>query len=92
MVPVGLVEKDPTKGTFHMTQHYSKEDNLGVSMNSQLDSDDFLTCWNSAYTMANYVSAPFLDPPPPFFSVTLVLVHEHALFCTHAIVRDTCNG
>ena len=66
-VPVGLVKKDPTKGTFQMIQHFLKEDELGVSVNSQMDSDDFPTCWHSAYTMANYVSAPFLDPPPAFF-------------------------
>ena len=41
-VPVGLVEKDPDKGTFHMIQHFSKIDKLGVSVNSQLDLDDFL--------------------------------------------------
>ena len=54
-VPVGLVEKDSSKGTFCMIQHFSKEDELGISVNSQIDSDDFPTCWHSAYTMAGYV-------------------------------------
>jgi len=58
-VPVGLVEKDPIKGTFCMIQHFSKKDELGVSINSQLDSDNFLTCWDSAYTMADYVRLPY---------------------------------
>jgi len=54
-VPVGLVEKDPSKGTFHMIQHFSKEDELGISVNLQIYSDDFPTYWNSAYTMVEYV-------------------------------------
>jgi len=44
-VPVGLMEKDPSKCTFHMIQHFSKEHALGVSVNSQLDSDNFPTRW-----------------------------------------------
>ena len=44
-VPVGLVEKDPSKGTFRMIQHFSKEDTLGMSVNSQLNSDNFPTRW-----------------------------------------------
>jgi len=58
-VPVGLVEKDPIKGTFRMIQHFSKKDELGVSVNSQLDSEDFPTRWHSAYTMADYVRLPY---------------------------------
>ena len=33
-VLVGLVKKDPTKGTFRMIQHFLKEDEFGVSVNS----------------------------------------------------------
>ena len=54
-VPVGLIEKDPSKGTFCMIQHFLKEDALGMSVNLQLNLDDFLTHWHSAYTMADYV-------------------------------------
>ena len=89
-VPVGLVEKDPAKGTFRMIQHFSKEDELGVSVNSQLDSDDFPTHWHSAYTMADYVRLPCCQPshpvffatvcPPPFLSALMCLV------CTHVPV------
>ena len=56
MVPIGLVEKDPVKGTYHLIQHFSKQDKFGVSVNLQLNSDDFPTQWYSAYTMACYVS------------------------------------
>ena len=54
-VPVGLVEKDSSKWTICMMQHFSKEDKLGISVNLQIDSDDFPTCWLSAYTMVEYV-------------------------------------
>ena len=40
-VPVGLVEKDLARATFRMIQHFLKEDEFGVSVNSQIDSDDF---------------------------------------------------
>ena len=100
-VPVGLVEKDPTKGTFCMIQHYSKEDPLGVSVNSQLDSDDFLTCWNSAYTMANYVSGLFLDTHPLFsyylgacawaLCLATPCSAHMRLLDTHVVVRCTCS-
>ena|SRR5882724_7825349 len=54
-VSVGLVKKDSSKGTFHLLQHFSKEDELGISVNSQIYSDDFPTYWHSAYTMVEYV-------------------------------------
>ena len=50
-----------------MIQLFSKEDEYGVSVNSQLDSDDFLTQWHLAYTMADYVSSVPLPFPPPLF-------------------------
>ena len=56
MVPIGLVEKDLVKGTYCLIQHFSKQDEFGVSVNSQLNSNDFPTQWHSAYTMACYVS------------------------------------
>jgi len=65
-IPVGLVEKDPIKGTFCLIQHFSKADKLGVSVNSQLDSDNFPTHWHSAYTMADYLSFMSCLPFPHF--------------------------
>ena len=95
-VPVGLVEKDPTKGTFQMIQHFSKEDELGVSVNSQLDSDDFPTRWHSAYTMADYVRLPCYQPLPswpPFCFCPCScahLMHMRIVFgCTHALFLPT---
>jgi hypothetical protein len=53
-VPIGLVPKSGEK--FRMVQNLSKKDSFGVSVNSQLSSDDFPTCWFSAWSVANYVS------------------------------------
>ena len=65
-IPVGLVEKDPIKGTLHLIQHFSKADQLGMSVNSQLDLDNFLTHWHSTYTMAGYVNFVSCLPFPHF--------------------------
>ena len=55
MCPLGHVEK-PGSLALHMIHHFSKEDHLGVSTNSWVDSDDFPTQWFTAAQMANFVS------------------------------------
>jgi hypothetical protein len=53
-VPIGLVPKAGNK--FRMVQNLSKRDSSGISVNSQLCSDDFPTRWFSAWSIASYVS------------------------------------
>ena len=54
--PVGLVEKYPGDGKWHMIRHLSKCDEHGHSTNDWIDSADFPTTYYSATTVASYVS------------------------------------
>ena len=57
-----LVEK-PGSTALRMICHFSKEDHLGQSMNSWLDSDDFLVFWFTASQTADFVSLSFIIFP-----------------------------
>ena len=54
--PVGLIEKYPGNGKWHMIRHLSKRDEHSHSTNDWIDSVDFPTTYYSATTVASYVS------------------------------------
>ena len=64
--PLGLVEK-PGSSALRMIRHFSKEDHLGVSTNSWVDSDDFPTRWFTAAQTADFVSFVIFSFLPRFF-------------------------
>ena len=55
--PVGLVEKIPGDGTWHMIRHLSKCDDDGQSTNDWVDSDDFPTNYFAASWVCQFVSS-----------------------------------
>ena len=61
--PVGLVEKVPGDGIWHMVRHLSKQDGNGNSTNNWIDSDDFPTTYFTSTWVAQFVSLLFIIYP-----------------------------
>jgi hypothetical protein len=74
--PMGVIEKEPRDGKFRLIRSWPKKDADGVSGNDMLNSDDFLTCWGSAWVVEQYVS-----PMMPVFTFHISIFPCH--ICCH---------
>jgi len=82
--PVGLVEKVPGNGNWHMIRHLSKQDCDRNSTNDWLDLDDFPTTYFTSTWVTQFVS----------FSLLFTPLHFHFVPHLHSIcgVRSKCTA
>lgn len=58
--PLSVVDKAGSPGKYRLVQNCSYKNADGISVNDQIDPDDFPTKWGTAAEVARYVSPPFV--------------------------------